>query len=283
MKLSVTFSPHCLDSSPVLFSGHLEEVFHFARENGFQGIELHLQNPDEVNKRTVRRLLTTYELEVPTIGTGMAATQEGLVFTSIDRQIQKAAVRRIYDHIELAHELQSGVTIGLIFGSTSGPAEQRQLQQRMAFECLSECIKKAEEESVTLFLEPVNRYESNQLNNLDDVIQVMSRCSSTNIKMLADTFHMNIEESDPMKSVRRHIASIGHLHLADSNRQAPGFGHFDFCRLFQALANSGYQGYGSFEILPKPDSRNAALSGRAHVQQCLANQEHQRSESQGQL
>jgi sugar phosphate isomerase/epimerase len=68
---------------------------------------------------------------------------------------------------------------------------------------------------------------------------------------------MNIEEPDMAASLRKHAGSLGHIHFADSNREAPGHGHTDFRSVLLTLQESGYKGFFSFEVLPRPSERQA--------------------------
>jgi len=63
---------------------------------------------------------------------------------------------------------------------------------------------------------------------------------------------------------------LGHVHLVDSNRWAPGYGHLDFQPVLEALKRIGFSGFLSFEILAKPDALQAARQGLANVQTQLA-------------
>lgn len=78
------------------------------------------------------------------------------------------------------------------------------------------------------------------------------------IGILIDTFHMNIEEASIYESIKKSKDYITHVHIADSNRWAPGSGHLDFTRIITTLKEIGYPGYLSAEILPLPDPVSAA-------------------------
>jgi sugar phosphate isomerase/epimerase len=130
-----------------------------------------------------------------------------------------------------------------------------------------------------LLLEPLNRYEADDLTTLDQAAQVIRELGAPNLKLLADTFHMNIEEVDLAASLRRHAPLLGHVHLVDSNRQVPGHGHVDMKAILQALLDTGFQGYLSFEVLPLPNSRQAAVDGMHTVQQVLQSLTRPRSPS----
>ena len=120
---------------------------------------------------------------------------------------------------------------------------------------------------VTVLLEPLNRYECDYLNRLEDGAAIAAEIGAPNLKLLADTFHMNIEEPDIAASLRAAGSLVGHVHLADSNREAPGHGHLDIAGVLDALHGIGYQGYLSLEVLPVPapcrairDARNAVYA-----------------------
>ena len=120
---------------------------------------------------------------------------------------------------------------------------------------------------VPILYEPLNRYETNLCNTLADGAELVSHVP--NVKLLADLYHMNIEEASLPESIRSHGSLIGHVHFADSNRRAAGLGHTDFAPIVAALRNVGYAGYLSAEVLPLPDAATAAKqtieSFRKHV------------------
>ncbi len=91
-----------------------------------------------------------------------------------------------------------------------------------------------------------------------DGAALIAGLGTPNVKLLADLFHMNIEEADLAGAIRAAGAHVGHVHLADSNRRPAGCGHTDFAPVAAALREAGYGGYVSAECLPYPDSTAAA-------------------------
>ena len=69
-----------------------------------------------------------------------------------------------------------------------------------------------------------------------------------NVRTMADTYHLNIEEVNPAETIRKYGHTLANLHLADSNRQAPGDGHFDFASVAEALREVDFKRYCSFEV-----------------------------------
>ena len=111
---------------------------------------------------------------------------------------------------------------------------------------------------VPLIYEPLNRYETNLCNTVNDGVELLQKSGATNAVLLADLFHMNIEEANVADAIRLGGKHIGHVHFVDSNRQATGAGHTDFAPIAAALKEIDYQGYASAESFPIPDSQAAA-------------------------
>lgn len=98
-----------------------------------------------------------------------------------------------------------------------------------------------------LLIEPLNRYESRALRRVAPAVELCRESGSPNVKVMYDTFHMAIEEADPEAALRGAGERLGHVHLADSNRQAPGQGHTDFAALLRALHDMDYDGAAALE------------------------------------
>lgn len=98
-----------------------------------------------------------------------------------------------------------------------------------------------------LLLEPLNRYETYFLNRVGQALEIAEAVKHPRVKVLADLFHMNIEETSPSDPIRAAGSYLGHVHIADNNRLQPGLGFIDFRPAFAALRAIGYEGYVSIE------------------------------------
>lgn len=105
----------------------------------------------------------------------------------------------------------------------------------------------AERAGVQLWVEPVNRYETHLLNRLDQAAELIRSLEHPQLGIVADLFHMALDETDPASAIRSHGAAIGHVHLADSNRRLPGQGTTDFPAILAALREIDYRGWLAFE------------------------------------
>jgi sugar phosphate isomerase/epimerase len=107
---------------------------------------------------------------------------------------------------------------------------------------LEELAPAASQAGAPIFLEPLNRYEQHLVNRLEQGVAFAEQ-AGPDVKIMADFFHMNIEEADIAASIRTAGPHIIHVHVADSNRLQPGRGHLDFRPGFAALKEVGYDGY----------------------------------------
>ena len=116
----------------------------------------------------------------------------------------------------------------------------------------------AQPKGVTLILEPVNRYELNFINSVEQGVALLQAVGAANLALMPDLFHMNIEDRSLAGELEQYREHIAYLHFADSNRLAPGQGHTDFPAIFAALRRMRYRGWISVEILPLPTADIAA-------------------------
>lgn len=106
-----------------------------------------------------------------------------------------------------------------------------------------------------ILIESINRYETKYLTLLSDCKEILERANQPNTGILADFFHLSIEESNIAESIRSVKGLIKHVHLGDSNRLLPGKGHTDWDSCLRALVDAEFNGYMNLEcaIIENPD------------------------------
>jgi sugar phosphate isomerase/epimerase len=132
-------------------------------------------------------------------------------------------------------------------------------RQELILRFLMEADRIAAREGIVFLLEPLNRYESSIYHRIGDAAQFCRAIGSRSLGILADTFHLNIEESDIGAALLETKDLLAHVQLGDNNRLLPGQGRFDFESLFRSLVQAGYQGYMALECIASQDDW-AALS-----------------------
>lgn len=180
-----------------------------------------------------------------------------LTLTHPNPAVRADALEFIGDIVDLAAGFGAPAIIGSMQGRWDGAVTRAQALVWLG-DALEQLGGHAGRRGTTLLYEPLNRYETNLFNRIGEAAAWLQTLSTSNVRVLADLFHMNIEESDLVGALRDAGRFVGHVHFADSNRRAIGFGHTDVGPIVGALRELGYEGYLSAEILPFPDSETAA-------------------------
>ena len=100
----------------------------------------------------------------------------------------------------------------------------------------------AAECGVDYCLEVLNRFEGYILNTCEECRRFVEEVDVPAVKIMLDTFHMNIEEDDMLSAIRMAGKQLGHFHVGENNRRLPGKGGLDWYGIGKALRDIGYQG-----------------------------------------
>ena len=258
MKPSVTISlVPALSKGPWIYWEDLAVSISKAKAAGFDAVELFPASPEAIEADRLASLLAQYQIVVSAFGSGAGKVLHGLHLTSPNEAVRLKARGYIARLIDVAARFRAPVIIGSMQGSLEKSVTHAQALNWLR-EALNELGERAKAKGIKLILEPLNRYETEIINSLADGMEMIRSLSTDNVALLADLFHMNIEEDSLPGAVRAAKGFIGFVHLADSNRRPAGLGHTGFEEIIEALKAIGYEGYVSAEALPYPDPDRAA-------------------------
>jgi sugar phosphate isomerase/epimerase len=236
--------------------GNWRQALRRVKTAGYDGVELAITNPARINPDTTKEALESEGLRLLSITTGQAAAKEGLSLSSPDEKVRRRAVERIQAHMQFAKSFGAVVIVGSLRGA-DGDLE-------LLVESLRECATYDAE--VRIALEPLNRYESRLANTAAQALTVVERVDAQNLGLLLDTFHANIEERNIGQAFRNAGERLSHVHLADSNRWVPGFGHLPFDEVWTALDMIDYNGGLVVEAFPRPNGETLlAVPGNLYL------------------
>ncbi len=242
---------------PFIFWDNLATSCATATMLGFDAVEVIPPSAEAFSKIPLKELLADHKLKLAAVGTGAGWLVHKLHLSHADREIRNRARQFIAGIIDAASRFGAPAIIGSIQGRFEHEVTRPQALAWLG-EALDELGEQARTRGVPLLYEPLNRYETNLLNRADDAVVFLHSLRTRNVKLVADLFHMNIEEASLTDALRAGGADIGHVHLADSNRRPAGCGHTDFVAVNAALRQTGFSGYLSAEALPFPGPDEAA-------------------------
>jgi len=255
---------------PFVFWDDLAAGCQKAKELGFDAVEVFSPAADAVKHETLRKLLADNGLALAAVGTGAGWVKQRLHLTLPDAAARTKARDFIRSIIDFGGPLGAPAIIGSMQGKSGDEVDHAAALGYLS-EALEDLGEHARQYGVPLVYEPLNRYETNLINTVEAGVRLLAGLSTKNVVLLADLFHMNIEEVDVAAAIRAGRGHIGHVHFVDSNRRPAGCGHLDLAPIAAALAEIGYAGYASAEALPWPDSEAAARQTMVAFRQCFGN------------
>lgn len=225
---------------------------------GYDAIEIFPPSADVVAALPLAKMLDDHGLRLAALGTGAGWVKHRLTLADPDAGKRQSAVDFVRSIIDVAGPLGASAIIGSMQGRWGDGVSAGDALKHL-LDSLDVCSRHAAQYQTPLFYEPLNRYETNQINTLGAAIGALSRLGDGhNVRLLADLFHMQIEEVDVAAALTAAGKMVGHIHFVDSNRRPAGLGHTDFRPIIAALRGIGYSGYLSAEAFPYPDPDAAA-------------------------
>ncbi|GAB1475582.1 sugar phosphate isomerase/epimerase [Bacillota bacterium] len=269
MRYAATLCDEAVPSSPVIMGGG-DPAFWIecAHTFGYHALELNWPDPSQIPLAEISEACRRYGMNISAFATGRAYVKDGLSLIDPAGELRRKAISRLKAFVDAAAQHDATVILGCIRGNLSEEIHREEVLYRLA-ESTREVALYAENKGVGLVFEAINRYENNYLNTAVETIAFIKDYALPNTRLLLDTFHMNIEESDFKEAILASRNLLGYIHIADSNRLYPGAGHIPFKGIFDALNKIDYKGFISAECLPLPDSQKALAEWMKGVKQAI--------------
>lgn len=230
----------------------------------YDAVELEGEPDNEkYEPKKVKTILKKYGLEVSSIA-GMYLWKEGIKrdLASSDKKIREQTIAYLIKCIDYAKLISAKLVIVVPAAvSKLAPSLSKKEDWKNSVKAVQEVAKYAEKKDILLAIEPINRYETYLVNSIQDALCYAREVNSSQVKIMADTFHMNIEERDIPEAIRIAGNNLINVHIADSNRCSVGRGHINFKALIKALKEINYQYALTLEPLPPVSDPYLVLEG----------------------
>lgn len=246
---------------------------------GFFGVEVNFRDPSTIPYEELERFVRSFGLELTSFASGLTAKTFGLSLSHPDEDVREKSTTKLLECIDFVSSVadrsnseapaggtgrtnskvagggtgrsgKAGIIVGFFKGQAGYPEEEA---KRQFIRSLDSLVPRAEEKQVPILIEATNRYESSVARSLEETISFIEGYGSQYIRLLPDTFHMNIEEADMFAALRQALPFYNSVHLSDNNRLLPGFGAIDFKRIIEHLRAIGFEGGLAFEGQIKND------------------------------
>jgi len=213
-----------------------------AKEIGFDGVEIPVEDPRYIDVKRVREELNSNGIECSSLCAVLSPDRDA---KSVDETVRRNAIGYIKKCIDLAVELGTDIVAGPLYSSVGPTLEvpDKESEWRRSVYSVRDMAEYAEDRGVYLCVEPINRFENHLVNTVDEALKFIEEVDSPNVKMHFDTFHANIEEKSIRDSLMKCGETLYHFHACENDRGAPGSGHIPWREVAEALKSIGYDRY----------------------------------------
>jgi len=224
------------------FSNDTLDLIDKAAGAGFDLIEICVEDPATIDTKAIKKRLLHAGIGALVCG----AFGPDRDVSSDDPSIRANGIDYINICSDIAAELGAPTVAGPMYSATGKTAavsaEKRAEQWKWASENLAFSADHAAKQRVRLAIEPLNRFETDLVNTVDQGMELVRRIGRDNVGLLLDTFHMNIEEHSIPDAIRRAAGKIVHFHSCANDRGIPGKDHLPWPEIANSLSDAGYDG-----------------------------------------
>lgn len=272
MKKGISVGLFQTDFGPIVYSGSTPEqweiIFQKVRAAGYDGVDLFTDEKSVEQMREIKTMLDRNGLDVAMM-VSITMASNGVNLSSEDEKIRKLSVEKYCGEIcKAAVFAPCSMPVGYVRGNLKDGERMEDNLSRLAIS-VRELTEYGKTMGVKICVEPMNRYDVNTLPSVKETAEFIRRYNLSGTYILADFYHMNIEDANMEEAIRMNGDLIGHVHCPDSNRAAPGMGHLDYRALIRVLKDVGYQGYLSSESMPFGDSDSCAVKGAQYLDEVM--------------
>jgi D-psicose/D-tagatose/L-ribulose 3-epimerase len=224
------------------FNNDSTKLFPQFRKWGFQTVEIAIEDPSHIDPAHVKAELDKNKLVCGSVCACLGPDRD-LRGTPEQQQTAMEYMQKVIDQMVV---LDCPSLIGPVYSAVGRadavPEDEYKQQWKTVVRNLKQLCKYAQARGRQICMEPLNRFETDFINTVDQALRMVEDVGSPALKLHLDTFHMNIEEKNQAKAIRKAGKLLGHFHACGSDRGTPGNDHIDWAPIAAALKAVKYKG-----------------------------------------
>ena len=245
----------------LLWTNHVTEqhysIIDRLKQTGFDGVELPLGDGDVNHYSKLGNHLSQMELGC----TAVTSLLENTNIASPDKTVREAGLTQLMWAIDVAEAAGAEVICGpfhsafAYFTRTPPTAEEK----KRSVEMLQKVGEYAQQASIVLAPEALNRFECYLANTMSDLKEIIDAVDHPNVGAIYDTHHANIEEKSQKRAIELIAPHLKHVHISENDRGTPGKGQINWNEVFSTLKSVNYDGWLTIEAFSRaiPEFANA--------------------------
>jgi sugar phosphate isomerase/epimerase len=205
------------------------------KKAGYDAVELQIADPAQFDEDRVRRSLEHVGYAMCAFQTGSTYASRGNCLCTADENVRRRTIDLLNSFVDLASRWNAVI----VFGSLQGRLKDepnRQAGEARIREAIREVGEYALDKRATIAFEPVNHGEVGFHNTIAEAAALVRGLNLSSVRLMIDTFHINIEERDILAPLNGIQDILAHVHLSETNRGILGTGHWPTAGFFERLA-----------------------------------------------
>ena len=217
------------------------------KKAGYKSVEVSLLGQTPSSAKEIAKLAKDLNISLACT-TGLAKGED---ISSSNKLIQKNGVEALKRAIDLTSIMQSKLLTGVVhtaWGISDSMGKDKEAKFTNSAQSIKQISSSLIEKDIKLGIEPLNRYESDFINTVDEGLKLCELINHPNVGLLLDAYHMNIEEKNMIKSIEKAKDKLFHFQVAENDRGVPGTGTLNWSEIISTLKKINYSGYVSLEM-----------------------------------
>lgn len=224
MSLNVTYGVSTWLWTSPFQTAIADKLFSKIAKLGFDVVEIAVEDPALIDTKEIKKILQAHGLKAGICG----AFGPSRDLTNESKKIQQEGLDYIRACFDLCNQLEVDFLGGPMYAAVGKarmiPADQRKMEWELAVKNLQKVAEMAAARDLRMAIEPLNRFESDLVNTVDDVVRLVTDINDPAACIMIDSFHMSIEERDVEKAIVTAGDRLIHVQVSENYRGTPGSG-----------------------------------------------------------
>jgi len=232
------------------------------KKAGYDAVELQIADPTLFDEDRVRRSLQRVGYAMCAFQTGSTYYSRGNCLSTADETVRRRTVDLLKSFVDLASRWNAVIVFGSLQGRLIDEPDRQAGEARIR-EAIRDVGEYAVAKRATIAFEPVNHGEIGFHNTIAEAANLVQSLNLPSVRLMVDTFHMNIEEKDVLSPLVEIRDILVHVHLSETNRDMLGEGHWPTAAFLLNLTDIGFMGHCSVGVY------NSRRPRRECIEQCM--------------
>jgi 5-keto-L-gluconate epimerase len=233
------------------------------KKAGYDAVELQIADPALLDEDRVRRSLERAGYAMCAFQTGSTYASRGNCLCTVDETVRRRTIELLKSFVDLASRWNAVIVFGSLQGRLRDEPDRQAGEARIR-QAIREAGEYAVEKRATIAFEPVNHGEVGFHNTIAEAAGLVRSLNLPSVRLMIDTFHINIEERDVLAPLAGIQGILAHVHLSETNRDVLGTGHWPTAGFLDRLAEIGFAGHCSVGVY------NSRSPRRDCIERCMA-------------